>query len=399
MTVKTDQEREPGEIVSEPTSASEHGDAEAALSVVLDKSDDEFSWDERTIFLDPPASSKVDPIAAPLPTHYSEDVMIPPAFDAKSLKSRYITPRNVDDFAQSIRETRDWQVIQHHPAFLDPAVICLEKLDEYDRVIQKDMAIRISRRDRSGNSHDAGKYRYGNSKGPGRHHGKNQELRYKSDQKKRRWNDFRGEVDDSRTEKRHRDFQYDDPYKKRLRPTSPEPGEVIEGDSSEETPYEPPSPEIPVNSNDDPKWHANSRLNNDVIPHPSVVNKESTESTRETANKQLNALPKDDQDKSKSRLSPPPERLADISELRNRPSSRHDFRSSRASTNSRRSSLASQISQGSSLDDIERELLGLGGPSPNNSDDEGGSLKRRPNGVTPKFKRRQPMVEAYSRRW
>ncbi|OTA69101.1 hypothetical protein K449DRAFT_85531 [Hypoxylon sp. EC38] len=133
-TVKTDQEREPGEIVSEPTSASEHGDAEAALSVTLDKSDDEFNWDERTIFLEPPASSKVDPIAAPLPTHYSEDVMIPPAFDAKSLRSRYITPRNVDDFAQSIRETRDWQVIQHHPAFLDPAVICLAKLDEYDRV-------------------------------------------------------------------------------------------------------------------------------------------------------------------------------------------------------------------------------------------------------------------------
>ncbi|KAI0834109.1 hypothetical protein F5Y06DRAFT_279885 [Hypoxylon sp. FL0890] len=398
ITVKTDQEREPGEIVSEPTSASEHGDAETALSETLDKSDEEFTWDERTIFLEPSTSSKVDPIAAPLPTHYSEDVMIPPAFDAKSLKSRYITPRNVDDFAQSIRETRDWQVIQHHPAFLDPAVICLEKLDDYDRAIQKDIAIRNSRRDRSGNSHDTGRYRYANSKGPGRHHGKNQDPRYKTDQRKRRWNDFHGEADNFSTEKRHRDFPYDDSYNKRLKPTSPEPGEVIEGDSPEEPPYEPPSPEIPAISNDDSKWHTDSGVNNNATPHPSSVHKGSTGSAQETK-KQLNALPEYDQDKFKTRLSPPLEQPGNIPTSHNRPSSRHSSLGPRDNPNSRRSSFSSQVSQGSSLDDIERELLGLGGPEPNGSDSEGDSPKRQPNGVTRKFKRRQPMVEAYSRRW
>ncbi|KAI1104070.1 hypothetical protein F4804DRAFT_205798 [Jackrogersella minutella] len=397
VTVKTDQEREPGEIVSEPTSASDHGDLEASLATALDNNDDEFSWDEQTIFLEPP-SSKVDPIAAPLPTQYSEEVMIPPAFDARALKSRYITSSNVDDFAQSIRETRDWQVLQHHPAFLDPIEICLVKLHDYERAVRKDKSGRNGRRDRSGNSHDLGRHRYSNLKGLGRHHGKNQDPRYMTDQRKRRWNDFHGDGDDHRTQRRYRDFAYDDSLNKRLKPTSPEPGEVIE-DDSQESPYEPPeAPTIPKDNHKSAQGTGGISIS--PLQTPGVKSR-SNGPGQDTKYQGANTVLQDGRDKFSPRLATPLARSADVFQSYHRPSSRQRSRSPRRSgRNSRRSSIASQISQGSELDSIERELLGMGGPSPSSSDSEGKSQKRRLNGSAPKIKkRRQPMVEAYSRRW
>lgn len=393
VTIKTDQDREPGEIVSEPSSATDQGDPETVLNAATEEIGEDPSWDERTIFPESPLSSKVDPIAAPLPTQYSDDVMIPPAFDAKALKSRYITPRNIDDFAQSIRETRDWQVMQHHPAFLDPLEIHPRKLDDYDRAVQKDISMKNNRRDRSSNLHDTSRHRHGNSKGSGRHHGKSQEPRYKSDQKKRRWSDFYGDVDGSMAE-RHRDFPYDDPYNKKPRPTSPEPGEVIEGDS--QSTYEP--PETTLVPLDDTNWDSEAIVVKDTKLQRFTVGNRGNE-YQEMMNQRVNHLSPEDQETSKARSPTPPTYTADTPQPQSRPSSRLSSRSfQEPHPSSRRSSLASSRPD-SPLDSIERELLGLEGPSPGGSDAGGESPKRQFNDATPKLKRRQPTHAAYSRRW
>ncbi|KAI1779661.1 hypothetical protein F4818DRAFT_148662 [Hypoxylon cercidicola] len=390
VTAKADQDREPGEITSEP--ASDHGDPEIVPTAILDKDDEDRSWDEQTIFMDPPPTGQVDPIAAPLSTQYSEDVMIPPAFDAKALKSQYITPHNVDDFAQSVRETKDWQVMQHHPAFLDPVEICLEKLDDYKAAIQKDQAIRTNRRDRGINSHDPPRQRYGNSYGSGRHNGKIRDARYKPDQKKRRRNDFPDDADAYRSEKRHRDFPYDESFDKRHRPISPEPGEVVEADI-EEPPYEPSeTPMVPVG---DTAWAPGPDVVKDTRSEALDVKDRSYGSDQNIPNQQPDILPLDILDRPKMHPPTPPTQPAITPPPYSRPSSRD---SQRSRPNSRRPSFGSDKS-GSSLDDIERELLGLGRPPSSGSDTERGSPKRF-NDTTPKFKRRkQPVVEAYSRRW
>ncbi|KAI0890266.1 uncharacterized protein GGS22DRAFT_11228 [Annulohypoxylon maeteangense] len=394
ITIKPDQEREPGEIVSEPASASEHGEPESTLNAAPDKDEEDLSWDERTIFQEPLSTIKVDPIAVPLPTEYSEDVMIPPAFDAKALKSRFITPRNVDDFAQSVRETRDWQVMQHHPAFLDPEQICLEKLIDYYEATQKD-TVRYSHRDRSGNSNGIGKHRHGISKGPGRQHGKNQDIRNKPDQRKRRWNDFHSEADEYRTERRRRDFPHDDTLNKRLKTASPEPGEVIE-DDSQEPPYEP--PEAPTTITDNHEWGWEPGSTKDTSSQDLSVNGRSNASrSHELRNRG------DNQRKSNNtHLSVPLALSVDNFPPYDRPSSGNSSTNFRKnSSHSRRSSIGSQNSDsgGSDLDSIDRELLGIGQPSASGSEIEGGSPKQRLSDVTPKRKPRQPMSAAYSRRW
>ncbi|KAI1656762.1 hypothetical protein F4813DRAFT_363252 [Daldinia decipiens] len=400
ITAKTDQEPEPGEIVSEPASASDHGDPETTVDTTKDESNEDFTWDERTIFLELPLSSKVDPIAAPLPAQYFEDIMIPPAFDAKALKSRYITPRNVDDFAQSIRETRDWQVMQHHPMFLDPTEIRLEKLDDYNKAIQKDLNIKGSRRDRSGNSNDTGRHRFNNSKGPGRHQGKYQDSHYKSDQKKRRWTDFHDDTDDFKSERRHRDYPYDDPSNKRLKFTSPpEPGELVEADS-QQPPYTP--SKAPVVPTDDAKWTQGPKETLDSQSRLESLDNRTNGSNQETVAQHINLSLPDDRDKANARPSTPLGQTVDIPQPHSRPSSRQSSRSvNRSRPASRRSSFGTDISesQGSPLDPIERELLGLGRPSTSGTDSGGESTKRQLSDTTPKFKRRQPTLEAYSRRW
>ncbi|KAL7629006.1 hypothetical protein AAE478_000524 [Parahypoxylon ruwenzoriense] len=396
---KVHQEREPGEIVSEPTSASDHGDLESASSITLDKPIEDYSWDEQTIFMEPPVATRADAIAAPLPSQYTEDVMIPPAFDAKGLKSQYITPRNIDDFAQSIRETRDWQIMQHHPAFLDPTDICLEKLDDYNKIIQMDMAHKNSRRDRLNNSHDVGRHRYSNLRGLGRHPGKNRDSRHKPDRGKRRWNEFHDGVDASRTERRYRDAPYDGSECKRYKPASPEPGEIIES-SVQEPPNE--FSKAHTVSTEDPKSALEpGELIEDTNMPPQILNNRGISPSRKTKSQQLDVLPPDERNGSNRARSPTPLRQSESPPRpQSRPSSRPSSRGSRGSQpNSRRSSFGSHMtdSQGSPLDSIDRELLGLERPSDSGSESERESPKRQLNPVTPKFKRRQPkVIEAYS---
>ncbi|KAI1767283.1 hypothetical protein GGR53DRAFT_137453 [Hypoxylon sp. FL1150] len=383
---KVDRDREPGEIISEPVS--EHGDPEIAPSAILDedKDDEDLDWIERTIFMDPPSTAQVDPIAAPLPTQYSEDVMIPPAFDAKALKSRYITPRNIDDFAQSIRETRNWQVMQHHPAFLDTGSIRLEKLDNYTAAIQKEQDFKGNRWDRGIISHDTNRQRYGNFHGSVRHNGKHRDTRYTPDQKKRRWSDFPDDTNSYRSVKRYREYPYDDSSDDRYRPVSPGPGEVVDADV-EEPPYEPSeNPVVPMSS-------TAKALKRDVVED--TRSQDSIKDRDRLSDQDISKQQHHIMDKADIHPPTPPAHLENVPPPHSRPLSRdsHNGRSS-----SRCSSIGSDTSE-SELDDIERELLGLGGPRNSSSDVEKRSPKKF-NDAAPKLKRRkQPRIEAYSRRW
>lgn len=70
--------------------------------------DETWRFDNETIFQEAPHKHAADPIGEPLPHEYKDNLlMLPPAYDALGVKSRYITPQNLDDFASSVREKDD----------------------------------------------------------------------------------------------------------------------------------------------------------------------------------------------------------------------------------------------------------------------------------------------------
>ncbi|KAI1079151.1 hypothetical protein F5B20DRAFT_545157 [Whalleya microplaca] len=399
------QDPEPGEIISEANSVSERGDAEPTSETAASKEEDDFDWELQAIFKEPQLDDKVDAVAAPLPTQYTEDVTIPPAFDAKSLKSKYINPTNVDDFALSIRDTKEWQVMQYHPTFLDPMEIDIESLDTYDRAIQMEKSFRNNRRDRHGNAHNFERHRHGNPfnnlRGSGRFHGKNRDnFHHKPNQKKRKWDEPLHGRDIYRAEKQYPDIPYEERDSKKHRAASVEDGEVIEADLQEPSNEKARTPTIPV---DDPTWAPEpGEVVEETNPPASNHSNGNSTSNGEAQGRRRPSLSFNTKDEEvDARLGPHPPPPASPPPY-SRPSSRRSSKSFHGSRPaSRRSSFDDHVSEpGSPLDPIERELLGMGRPSTSGSDTGNGSPKRQFDDVTPKFKRRQPKVlEAYSRRW
>ncbi|KAJ4417838.1 hypothetical protein N0V85_001668 [Neurospora sp. IMI 360204] len=58
-----------------------------------------------------------DPVGIPLPATYTDDPTIPPAYNAKCVKSLYFNDQNEKQFAFSIRETSFWSVLKLDPVF------------------------------------------------------------------------------------------------------------------------------------------------------------------------------------------------------------------------------------------------------------------------------------------
>ncbi|KAI0013020.1 hypothetical protein F4779DRAFT_565164 [Xylariaceae sp. FL0662B] len=408
---KAPQDPEPGEIVSQENSGSDRGDIESTSGTNANKDDEDFDWDLQTIFKEPPSNYKVDAIAAPLPTQYTDEVIIPPAFGANALKSKYINPNNVDDFALSIRDTKEWQIMRYHPAFLDPMEICLEALDTYDRVIRMERPFKNNRRDHHNNAHNFDRHRYGNphgnshgnsfnsSYGSGRFHGKNRDFHHRPNQNKRKWDEPHHNKDSYRTEKQYPNLPYDEPNVKKRKATPLEDGEVVE--TSLREPHNKRS-RTPIAQVDDPERASEA---GEVVekPKPPVLNQSNGNSTSNNeAQRQrgtsLSVSTKDEADSQPRHPSP----LPGIPLPYSRPSSRRSSKSfHRSRPGSRRSSFGGPMSEpGSPLDSIDRELLGMGRPSTSGSDTGNESPKRQFDNVTPKFKRRQPKgLEAYSRRW
>ncbi|RWA09711.1 hypothetical protein EKO27_g5396 [Xylaria grammica] len=102
---------------------------------------EEFSWEEEMIFKELPDKTTRDLIREPLPAEWTDDPIMPPKYDKETITSRYINPTNVDDFALNVRETKAWQVMQYHPAFLPPTEIRIEKLWEYEKALNRPACI------------------------------------------------------------------------------------------------------------------------------------------------------------------------------------------------------------------------------------------------------------------
>ncbi|KXJ95133.1 hypothetical protein Micbo1qcDRAFT_156951 [Microdochium bolleyi] len=62
-------------------------------------------------------------ISQPLPREYSEETIAPPADYDEELQTEYITATNVDQFATSVRETKDWRAKRLLPLWANPLEI------------------------------------------------------------------------------------------------------------------------------------------------------------------------------------------------------------------------------------------------------------------------------------
>lgn len=178
-------------------------------------------------FVDFVPEHKGDPIAEPLPHEYTEDIMLPPAFDAKGVKSKHITPSNLDDFALSIRDTNQWNQYRNHPAFLSPEEVNLKALESYVRFTQKGQGHRNEKRGRT-HGH-LGKDQSRNQRSTNRDRGEIDRPKPDMAQRKRKRNEIHPDQEAAWYGRGHFgdfDRSLEDRPARALRPTSPEPGEI-----------------------------------------------------------------------------------------------------------------------------------------------------------------------------
>jgi hypothetical protein len=62
------------------------------------------------------ATKEADPVGMALSYHYTDDPTIPPAYDAKCIKSTFFHEGKADEFASSVRERTDWPTSAEDPA-------------------------------------------------------------------------------------------------------------------------------------------------------------------------------------------------------------------------------------------------------------------------------------------
>ncbi|KAI4593013.1 hypothetical protein KJ359_010267 [Pestalotiopsis sp. 9143b] len=129
-----------------------------------------------------------DAIAEPLPTEYSDQIMLPPAFDAKGVKSKFITPSNLDDFALNIRDTNRWHKYRNHPTFLPPEQVNLANLDSFIAEVHKGQNNRHEKRGRG--QHAQHNREHGRHQKPHNSDRAGKHKRYiEPSERKRKWDD------------------------------------------------------------------------------------------------------------------------------------------------------------------------------------------------------------------
>ncbi|KAI1856815.1 hypothetical protein JX265_011456 [Neoarthrinium moseri] len=208
--------------------------------------DEDFQWELEKAFAEAPSDHKADAIAEPLPGDYSEDILLPPAFDAKCVKSKYATSANLDDFALSIRDTNQWSKYRQHPAFLEPSEVSLQSLDAYIKSIK---------------SHGTRNDRRGRNQARQREHRDHidRDQRSSGNQRKRKWADQQHPInkpDHGLTS--HSPFAQVDHYRHPAKETSPEPGEISDSAPQAFEDFPPHITTIPPTDIDFPRW-ADSR--------------------------------------------------------------------------------------------------------------------------------------------
>lgn len=357
---------------------------------------EDFNWDEEMIFKELPVKTTKDLIKEPLPIEWTEDPIMPPKYDKETITSRYINSTNVDDFALSVRETKAWQLMQYHPAFLPPTEIRKEKLEYYKRALNPAPAYTKQNRQGVSNS-SAGSRPRGKSWGvrgqggpqnrypqhPERNHTSSdyQSSHARPGPTKRSW-DPAGYRDSYEPEEEGQVFA------KKPRISSPEPGEVCETDDQ-------PTSTIKSTS---PLWEQEYRpfYQDQAIGALQESRVDPPDIRSESGGRRLSLQTSLTPPPAASHISGSPSRRSSRSSSRGspiRPSSRHSYRSNVSRPMSRRSSAASPLTPN------ERELLGMR-PYSSSSDTGRDSPVPQVNGTPTRSRQRPAKLHAvYQRRW
>ncbi|KAK7734237.1 hypothetical protein SLS53_007885 [Cytospora paraplurivora] len=78
--------------------------------------DDEFAWELENAFVEV-ETKPADPVGKPLDKEWNDDPTIPPAYNAKCIKSAFYDPDNPGAFGLSIRESKQWSTVKRDPIF------------------------------------------------------------------------------------------------------------------------------------------------------------------------------------------------------------------------------------------------------------------------------------------
>lgn len=78
--------------------------------------DEDFIWDLENAFVEV-ETKPADPVGKPLDKDWNDDPTIPPAYNAKCIKSAYYNPENPGAFSLSVRESKQWLNVKRDPIF------------------------------------------------------------------------------------------------------------------------------------------------------------------------------------------------------------------------------------------------------------------------------------------
>ncbi|GAW14422.1 hypothetical protein ANO14919_038240 [Xylariales sp. No.14919] len=352
------------------------------------------------IFKELPDKTTRDLIREPLPAEWTDDPIMPPKYDKETITSRYINPTNVDDFALNVRETKAWQVMQYHPAFLPPTEIRIEKLWEYEKALNPGPVYNKQSRHNiiaGGGSRQRGKSwdlrtreerqaRY--SRHRGQSHSSDDQLGYfRLGLTNRIWDQPSCRDDDEPAGE-------NEVLDRKSKISSPEPGEVCESDDQGPTTTKSPSPPPEREYHHIRQKYRHRSMDTSQDSRGRLLEVVFERDRRRSSPQALitPSLPLSHISRSPSR----PLSTRSSQGGPSKPSSRRNSRSSLSPSSSRRGSIGSA---GSPLTPNERELLGM---RPYSSDSDTGPDSPIPqsNG-TPARSRQRPakLHAAYQRRW
>lgn len=80
------------------------------------EADEEFSWDLEKAFVELD-TKPADPVGKPLEADWSDVPTIPPAYNAKCVKSAFCDPERPDSLKVSVRESKQWPKVKQDPIF------------------------------------------------------------------------------------------------------------------------------------------------------------------------------------------------------------------------------------------------------------------------------------------
>ncbi|PSR75170.1 hypothetical protein BD289DRAFT_487219 [Coniella lustricola] len=91
-------------------------DVEEVVGDEVDSPEQEFDWDLAKAFVEL-ETKPADPVGKPLAAEWNDDPTIPPAYNAKCIKTVFYDSNNPDAFLASVRDTKYWTEIQRDPVF------------------------------------------------------------------------------------------------------------------------------------------------------------------------------------------------------------------------------------------------------------------------------------------